>query len=75
MIQNSARNGSQEVSGVNVVVGVIDGVKEGARVGDNTVLVGTIVGVTTAVGVSVTRAFTQDMRLNSKRTANICFIR
>jgi hypothetical protein len=70
-MQKSTVKGSQGGSGVDV----IDGVTDETGVGDGTVAVAMTCVFTTMVGVSGTGAFTQDTRINSKRAANVCFIR
>ena len=82
-MQKSTVNGSQEGSGVEVIVGVMDGtvvgggagdVADGATVGDGDVAVKSTFVFVAAASVPVTGTFTQDIRTINRRRFKVRFI-
>lgn len=71
-MQYSVLNGSQAGSGVNVVVGVTDGIVVAVGDGDADVA---ITSLFAAVGVSIDWGFEQETSINSSREVEIHFIR
>ena len=75
-MQKSTVKGSQAASGVNVVVGVAEGIVVGVEIGevDVDVIVGGVFMLTAVTGRSATGVFTQDTRSPSNRQFSIRFI-